>query len=137
MNIFKLVKQQLFGAAVIVAILITTEVYSQDQINEKISVDSLSKVLETNSKITLLDIRTPKEIEEGYIRGVKFHDFRSDDFIESIEHLQRESTYILICKAGIRASQAQKLMKQMSFQHVFVLEGGMDAWEKAGKQVIK
>lgn len=97
--------------------------------------DALRKS-DTNS-IVLLDVRTKKEYTEGHIPGSVLIDFNSDDFDKQIAKLDKSKTYLVHCAAGGRSARACKKMDQLGFRKLYNLEGGMGAWEKAGKPVEK
>jgi phage shock protein E len=97
--------------------------------------DALRKT-DTNS-IVVLDVRTKKEYGEGHIPGSVLIDFNSDDFDKQVAKLDKNKTYLVHCAAGGRSARACKKMDQLGFKKLYNLEGGMGAWEKAGKPVEK
>ena len=97
--------------------------------------DALRKS-DTNS-VVVLDVRTKKEYSEGHIPGSVLIDFNSDDFEKQVAKLDKNKTYLVHCAAGGRSSRACKKMDQLGFKKLYNLEGGMGAWEKAGKPVAK
>lgn len=44
----------------------------------------------------------------------------------------REDHWLVVCKSGGRAALATQTLKEMGFQNVVNMVGGMDAWEQAG-----
>jgi phage shock protein E len=96
--------------------------------------DALRK--DTNS-VVVLDVRTKKEYSEGHIPGSVLIDFNADDFDQQVAKLDKSKTYLVHCAAGGRSSRACKKMDQLGFKKLYNLEGGMGAWEKAGKPVAK
>ena len=97
--------------------------------------DALRKA-DTNSTV-VLDVRTKKEYREGHIPGSVLIDFNADDFEQQVAKLDKSKTYLVHCAAGGRSARACKKMDQLGFQKLYNLEGGMGAWEKAGKPVEK
>jgi phage shock protein E len=97
--------------------------------------DALRKA-DTNSTV-VLDVRTKKEYREGHIPGSVMIDFNADDFEQQVAKLDKDKTYLVHCAAGGRSSRACKKMEQLGFKKLYNLEGGMGAWEKAGKPVKK
>jgi rhodanese-related sulfurtransferase len=91
---------------------------------------------DTNSTV-VLDVRTKKEYREGHIPGSVLIDFNADDFEQQVAKLDKEKTYLVHCAAGGRSARACKKMEQLGFKQLYNLEGGMGAWEKAGKPVEK
>jgi rhodanese-related sulfurtransferase len=97
--------------------------------------DALRKA-DTNATV-VLDVRTKKEYREGHIPGSVMIDFNADDFEQQVAKLDKDKTYLVHCAAGGRSSRACKKMEQLGFKKLYNLEGGMGAWEKAGKPVEK
>jgi rhodanese-related sulfurtransferase len=97
--------------------------------------DALRKA-DTNSTV-VLDVRTKKEYREGHIPGSVMIDFNADDFEQQVAKLDKNKTYLVHCAAGGRSARACKKMEQLGFKKLYNLEGGMGAWEKAGKPVEK
>ena len=93
--------------------------------------------LNSNSEIILLDVRTPEEMQSGYIAGARNINFNSENFAGSIDSLDRSKTYFVYCAAGKRSGKALDLMKEKGFQKVTSLDGGMSAWNKEELPVEK
>lgn len=104
---------------------------------KNISVDDAEKLLKSDAKVIVLDVRTPEEFELGHIPGAKNIDFFSDDFARRIAALDKSKTYIVHCAAGGRSAKACKVFEQEQLPSVFHLNEGFKAWEKAGKPVEK
>ena len=97
--------------------------------------DALRKA-DTNATV-VLDVRTKKEYREGHIPGSVLIDFTSDDFEKEVAKLDKNKTYLVHCAVGGRSARACKKMDALGFKKLYNLEGGMGAWEKAGKPVEK
>ncbi|MEU4421545.1 rhodanese-like domain-containing protein [Actinoplanes sp. NPDC024001] len=82
----------------------------------------------------LLDVREPAEFEAMHIPGaynVPLHLLREHRG-ELRAHLDE---VVLVCRSGIRAGQAEKLLTEIGMTNVHVLDGGVLAWEAAGGPV--
>lgn len=88
-------------------------------------------------KTQVIDVRTPKEFQSGHINGAVNLHIYDKDFTERLEHLDKNKTVYVYCKAGGRSAEAVEAMKSKGFIHVVELDGGMDAWNEAGKPVTK
>ncbi len=85
----------------------------------------------------VVDVRTPKEYQAGHIDGaVNLHVY-DQDFTKRLDSLDKYKTVYVYCKAGGRSAEAVKVMKEKGFIHIVELDGGMDAWNEAGKAVKK
>jgi len=88
-------------------------------------------------KSVILDVRTPKEYQTGHLPGAVNIDFNSPDFDKKISELDTNKTYLVHCAAGGRSAKACDKMGRLPFKDVYNLEGGLNAWKKAGKEVEK
>jgi len=78
----------------------------------------------------IIDVRTPGEINQGFISGTKiFADISSSDFDHSIQKLDTSRTYIVYCRSGARSRAAADKMLAMGFSHLYNLKGGILAYE--------
>jgi rhodanese-related sulfurtransferase len=104
---------------------------------KNISVDDVEKLLKSDSKVVVLDVRTADEFKDGHIPGAKNIDFFSDDFGKQIAALDKSKTYLVHCAAGGRSGKACKIFEKEQVPSVYHLNEGFKAWEKAGKPVEK
>ena len=79
----------------------------------------------------VVDLRPIAEFEKGHIAGAK--NVQPSQF--DPEHKQlaaaRALPVVLVCKAGQSAGDAAKRLKKAGFEQVYVLEGGIQAWQQA------
>ena len=103
----------------------------------EISVNQLKKKLSHDGDYVVLDVRTPEEIEEGYIEGAMQLDYKADDFESKISNLDKSLTYYVYCAAGVRSQKASQIMVEQGFKSVYSVKGGMKEWKKKGLPVVK
>lgn len=85
--------------------------------------------LKEEQKAILLDVRTPGEVNSGYIDGTElFINFSDRQFESQIEKLDKNKTYIVYCASGGRSARASNIMAEKGFRHVYNLEGGIGSW---------
>ena len=83
--------------------------------------------LTKNSKI--IDVRTPQEFQEFRIPDSENIDFYDpQNFIKKITLLDKDASYFLYCKSGVRSYNSCKIMKDMGFENVYNLAGGISDW---------
>lgn len=88
--------------------------------------------------VQILDVRTPEEWSEGYIKGAKLVTYPAEDFTEkATKALDPEKPVLVYCRSGGRSAKAAKLLLDAGFKDVRDLAGGITAWEEAGKPVVK
>jgi rhodanese-related sulfurtransferase len=82
--------------------------------------------------IYLIDVRTAEEYDERHIPGSRWFPGgqavqRSDDVVAV-----RAGHIVFICDGIVRAGMTAVWYRQMGFPHVYVLDGGLQAWLGAG-----
>jgi rhodanese-related sulfurtransferase len=100
-----------------------------------VDASAFRKMLEEKKGI-LLDVRTPSEYEEGHLPGAREVNFLSDDFVERISKLDKDTTYLIYCRSGHRSHQAGTKMKELGYK-VVNLKGGILGWEDHGFEIEK
>ena len=104
---------------------------------KNVGVEEFDK-LRADKKNVVLDVRTAREFASGHIAGAVNIDWNGPDFEKQVAGLDKSKTYLVHCAAGGRSAKACALMNdKLKFQNCYNLEGGMKAWEKAGKPVEK
>jgi rhodanese-related sulfurtransferase len=85
--------------------------------------------LQSDKNTIVIDVRTPAEIKQGYIKGTsKFMDINSADFEKNINNLDKTKTYVMVCRSGARSGRAGQLMVNKGFKKVYNLSGGLMNW---------
>ncbi len=122
----------------------TTTTQPKDQGIHKTVSPAEFKQLMDEGKMTVIDIRRPKEryddnINEdtgqpyGYIPGTQLNiDWKASNFKDEIQKLDKSKPYGIYCRTGHRSGLALKVMKDLGFKEVYNLGGGMKAWIKDG-----
>ena len=82
-------------------------------------------------QVVLVDVRSPDELQSQYLPGAHNIDFRSAAFSNVISTLDKEQTYLVYCASGIRSGKAAEMMREMGFDQVYTLDGGLKAWNDA------
>ena len=103
----------------------------------KLQPDAFDKSRLANTNAVVLDVRTPEEFAKGHLKGAVLLDFKSPDFAAKLGVLDKSKTYLVHCAVGGRSAKACEQMHELGFLRVANLEGGIKAWEAAGKPVEK
>ena len=119
------------------SLLLVTPLVAADPAPKNVTVDEADKLLKSDPKIVVLDVRTPEEYKAGHIPGAKNIDFIGDDFAKQIAALDKSKIYVVHCAAGGRSAQACKVIEQVKLPSVYHMNEGFKTWEKAGKPVEK
>lgn len=97
----------------------------------RIDPQTLEQWLSQGTEVRVLDVRSPAEYEGVHIPGA--YNVPLDTLGEHAEDIQRhvEEPVVLVCRSGMRASQAEQRLAGAGMGNIKVLEGGMLAWEQA------
>lgn len=102
-----------------------------------VDVDEFSKLIAGNEGIQLLDVRTQEEYKDGHIAGAKLIDVNDSTFIDkATAQLNKKKPVAVYCRSGRRSAKAANAMVKAGFQ-VINLDGGILAWQDAGKDIEK
>ena len=101
---------------------------SQEEIK---SISTLElKALLTEENIQLLDVRSPKEVKDGFVKTAKFANYFDADFYEKAsKQLDKTKKVYLYCRSGNRSGKSAKILQEKGFKVVNVL-GGYNQWKK-------
>lgn len=98
----------------------------------EISVQQLAQLIEQS--VTLIDVRSPQEYEEGHVRGARLIPL---DQIESrAQEVPSDREVYLICRSGGRSARAVQILNQHGRKGINVA-GGTLGWIEAGNRVVK
>lgn len=78
--------------------------------------------------LQVVDVRTPKEYDLGKIPGAINIDYWAGDFASQASHLDKDKPVAVYCAAGRRSAKAASKLKEMGFNRIYDLDGGMRAW---------
>ncbi|GAA3537852.1 sulfurtransferase [Aeromicrobium flavum] len=81
----------------------------------------------------VLDVREPFEWEAGHIAGATHVPL--GDLPTRVDELDPERPLLVVCHLGQRSAYATAWLTSIGREAVN-LEGGMDAWEAAGRPVV-
>lgn len=85
--------------------------------------------------LRILDVRTGGEFETVHIPGS--YNVPLDTLGEHVRDLADvEHPVVLVCQAGGRATQAHGKLSGAGKQSLYILEGGMNAWQASGGDVV-
>ncbi len=88
--------------------------------------------------VQLLDVRTKEEWAEGHLKGAKRVTLSEEGFADKAKAvLDPKKPVVVYCRSGGRSAKATKLLRDAGFTTVHDMAGGIVAWEKEGKPVVK
>lgn len=84
-----------------------------------------------NPNFTILDVRTANEYFPEHIEGAVYRDFYASDFELQLDSLSKTREYLIYCRSGNRSGQSLEIMKNLGFETVYNMMGGMTSWNNA------
>ncbi|MCW5515482.1 rhodanese-like domain-containing protein [Muriicola sp. Z0-33] len=79
--------------------------------------------------VQLVDVRTPKEYNEGHIpNAVNIDYYNSPEFIKQFKKLDPDKPLFLYCRSGARSLKSARRLIDMGFKKVYDLKGGYLQW---------
>jgi phage shock protein E len=97
-----------------------------------IDVIEATKLIQSNSQIVVLDIRTKEEFDAGHIKNAINIDFYTPNFATQIQSLPIDKNYIVYCRSGNRSGQSLAVFRQFGFKSVKNVVGGINVWKEKG-----
>ncbi|WP_157153897.1 metal-sensing transcriptional repressor [Brachyspira murdochii] len=97
-----------------------------------VSPSEAGEIIKKTANVVILDVRTEMEHNyEGMIEDSVSMDFlKPRVFKREISKLDKNTTYLLYCSIGKLSMKAAEYMKEEGFNNLYVLEGGLKAWNK-------
>lgn len=103
---------------------------------ENANVEGFAEVI-AKADVVLLDVRTAEEYAEGHINRAINVDVKDADFLKkALGVLPKDKTVAVYCRSGRRSANAATQLSAQGYK-VINLEGGILAWQDAGKPVAK
>ncbi len=95
-----------------------------------ISQEEWAEQLKADDNAFILDVRTPKEVSEGYIPNASNIDiYLGQQFLAELEKLDKTKNYYVYCRSGNRSRQACALMNRLGIESAYNLVGGIIDWQ--------
>ncbi|TVZ51891.1 rhodanese-like domain-containing protein [Dokdonia sp. Hel_I_53] len=101
---------------------------------ELVGVQSFASAIEGDN-IQLIDVRTESEWQRGHIEGARHFEMKNPDWDKQVETLDKELPVYVYCAKGGRSAFCAQQLKDAGFKQIIDLEGGVTAWEAAGKSL--
>jgi rhodanese-related sulfurtransferase len=101
-----------------------------------LTVAELAELQRRERSVTVVDVRSPAEFESIHIPGS--YNVPLDQLAEHrAEFASVGGPVVLVCRSGMRARQAETILRNVDVPRLHVLDGGVGSWEQAGQAVIR
>ncbi len=90
-----------------------------------------------DSETVVIDVREPHEFIHNHIeQAINTPLSKLSDHLGKLESHKKDAI-LIACQSGTRSAAAAKILAKAGFEQVFVITGGMQAWENDYKLPIK
>lgn len=95
----------------------------------EISSQQVKALLTQGTKLTLLDVREPWELEKSSLEGTKNIPM-GDVPVRANQELDPEDHIVVMCHHGMRSLSVTTWLRQQGFEKVQSMRGGIDGWAR-------
>lgn len=124
-------------AFVVVTVLLIRDLAESLLRKYKVVTPLQAVMLINNEDAVVLDVREPHEWVKGHVADAVL--ISVGDLDKKLGELEpyRERPIIVTCQSGNRSITACRKLVAAGFPKVYLMKGGMTAWEEAGLPVVK
>jgi molybdopterin/thiamine biosynthesis adenylyltransferase/rhodanese-related sulfurtransferase len=108
-----------------------------EQVKERIEMLSLEAAREEIADgAELIDVREPHEWDEAHLEGAKH--VPQAELAGKIDELvpERDKRIVLYCRTDNRSARQADVLRELGYDNVAVIKGGITAWSEAGLPVV-
>jgi SulP family sulfate permease len=106
----------------------------EQELNYRSVTEFKVKLDENADDTAVLDVRERREYQRAHIPQAELCPLRV--LVDETESFSKDREILLVCRSGRRSARAFGILRDMGFENVNVLKGGMLAWEAAGYPVM-
>ncbi len=88
--------------------------------------DAAHKAMENEELRWVVDVRRPEQVETGHVRGAR--NIPIDQLPYRHKELPRAEPVLVTCDRGEISTMAARLLVDLDFAEVVVVDGGLEAW---------
>lgn len=104
---------------------------------QSVPASAFAKMIQADTSLVLLDVRTAGEHAMGHIAGSMNIDVMSSDFqARAQQQLPKDKTIALYCQSGNRSKQAVRMLDKMGYK-VVELSTGFLGWQREGLPIAR
>jgi phage shock protein E len=130
---YRVMKYFLLSAAVMITIVSSSSAVESEIV--PVSIDQAERAFADGAQ--LLDVRTKEEWNEGHLKGAILVTITQEEFLKNAKvKLDPKKPVVVYCRSGRRSAMATEQLRTAGFT-VLDLDGGIIAWQAAGKPVVK
>ncbi|XOV91942.1 MAG: rhodanese-like domain-containing protein [Bacteroidota bacterium] len=108
----------------------------EGNLSPNMNAGQFQQAIKENKDAVIIDVRTPAEVQNGFIEGAINMDINSPEFADGVAKLDKEKTYFVYCHSGGRSASAASYLKKNGISKVVNLSGGIVGWQRAGLPTV-
>ncbi len=98
-----------------------------------LALEEFLKILESgDAEWMFVDVRHPKESEHLVKKYANYISIRYEEFRGRVNELPKNKKIVLLCSTSRRSYEIARFLSSKGFEHVFVLNGGLNYYRKWG-----
>lgn len=109
---------------------------SSAQQSKLVEPEEMIEVL-TSKDVHLVDVRTAREFNQGFIENAINIDFSLPNFQAELEKLDSTKPIVVYCRSGRRSGISTNNLVKAGFTEIYDLKNGIINWQKKGYKLIK
>ncbi|MGH3087049.1 MAG: rhodanese-like domain-containing protein [Rubrobacteraceae bacterium] len=102
---------------------------------EQTSVEEVRDAMKSGEDVLILDVREPVEWEEARIREAKLLPRGLLEYMAAEVLPDKNARIVIHCATGGRGALAAKTLKEMGYENVANMDGGITVWKERGYEV--
>lgn len=91
---------------------------------------------QAEKEFLLLDVRSLAEYRQGHIKGAVNVEYTALAIEQEKLNVFKKKEVVVYCRSGRRAAIAEAYLIQHGFKRVYHLQGDMNAWSAAGRELV-
>lgn len=128
--------QIILKAALLVGLFLSFAANAELEIRD-VNATEAAELLKNNPEIKVLDVRTGFEFNRGHLKDAINLNYYSRKFEDKLNELDKNTTWLVHCRSGVRSGKTMPLMKAAGFTSVIHLVDGILDWKNAGLPLVK
>ena len=109
---------------------------SSAQQSKLVEPEEMIEVL-TSKDVHLVDVRTAREFNQGFIENAINIDFSSPNFQAELEKLDSTKPIVVYCRSGRRSGISTNNLVKAGFTEIYDLKNGIINWQRQGHKLIR
>ena len=100
---------------------------AESQSEWDIAAEDLQQLRESKADFFLLDVREPHEVERATLGGLNIP---LANVARQLDDIPRDRKVVVHCKLGGRSAKAVTALRQLGYDDIWNLQGGIQAWSE-------